>query len=106
MGPVSVHDLADRLEEDEERFVEFLRTESMSLELYRLAVGEADPQEPHDEDEAYYVVSGVAKIRVGEEVHDVRPGDALFVERGVDHRFFDVEEDLVALVVFAPPYTG
>jgi mannose-1-phosphate guanylyltransferase len=104
--PVSVDDLADEIEARGDAILEFLRRESMSLELYRLEAGATDPQEPHDEDEVYYVVSGVAKIQVGESAHSVRSGDVVFVERGVDHYFFDIEEDLVTLVVFAPPFSG
>lgn len=106
MEPVSVDDLVDRLEAGNAEVHEFLRRDSMSLELYRLEAGAADPQSPHDEDEVYYVVSGVAKIRIGEETHDVEEGDVVFVERGVEHRFFDIEEDLVTLIVFAPPFSG
>jgi hypothetical protein len=32
----------------------------------------------------------------------VAAGSLLFVERRVDHRFFDVREDLTILVLFAP----
>lgn len=106
MEPVSVDDLADRLEEGDDVILEILREDSMSLELYRLEAGATDPQDPHEEDEVYYVVAGLAKIRIGEETHAVRAGDVVFVERGVDHHFFDIEEDLVTLIVFAPPFSG
>ena len=46
----------------------------MSLEVYRLEAGGTDPQDPHTEDEVYYVVSGSAKIRIADEVHPVEPG--------------------------------
>ena len=76
----------------------------MSLEVYRLPAGADDPQEPHTEDEAYYVVEGRAKIRIADEVHPVAPGDVVFVEREVDHSFVDVEEELVVVVFFAPAF--
>jgi len=88
----------------EELFIEFLRRDSMSLEVYRLEAGGTDPQDPHTEDEVHYVVSGSAKIRIADEVHPVEPGNIIFVEREVEHSFFDIESDLVALIFFAPPY--
>jgi mannose-6-phosphate isomerase-like protein (cupin superfamily) len=102
--PVATDDVLARLDEEEELFHEFLRRESMSLGVYRLEAGATDPQEPHAEDEMYYVVSGSATIRIGNETRPVEEGDVVFVEREVDHEFLDIEEELVTLVVFAPAY--
>jgi mannose-1-phosphate guanylyltransferase len=38
---------------------------------------------------------------VGDDIHAVEPGDTVLIERGLEHDFFDIEEDLVTLVVFA-----
>ncbi len=76
----------------------------MSLEVYRLEAGATDPQDPHAEDEVYYIVSGSARIQIGDETYPVEDGDIIFVEREVDHYFFDIEEALVTLICFAPPY--
>jgi mannose-6-phosphate isomerase-like protein (cupin superfamily) len=97
-----VDDLHECQPDDEVDFSEFLREASMSMGVYSLPPGATDPQDPHTEDEAYYVVSGTAKIAVDGETAPAQPGDVIYVERGVDHRFFDVEERLVTLVFFAP----
>jgi mannose-6-phosphate isomerase-like protein (cupin superfamily) len=68
-----------------------------------LKAGTVDGQKPHTEDEVYFVLSGLAQFGAGAEKHAVGPGSLLFVERLVDHRFYDVTEDLTILVVFAPP---
>ncbi|AUV80632.1 hypothetical protein C2R22_02295 [Salinigranum rubrum] len=98
MDVTSLPDLPD----DAEPYHEFLRRDSLSVGRYRLPAGGVDPQEPHTEDEVYYVVSGRASIVVADEVSPVEPGDVIFVEREVDHRFVDIEEDLEVLVFFAP----
>lgn len=85
---------------------EFLRVPALSAGLYALAASEPDPQTPHQEDEVYVVVKGRAKLRVGEEERPMAPGSIAYVPRGVEHRFFDVEEDLEVLVLFAPAETG
>jgi len=85
-------------------YAEFLREDALSVAMYSVPAGAADPQEPHDEDEVYHVVSGRATVEVDGETAPAEPGDVIYVERGVDHRFFDVEERLELLVVFAPPY--
>ena len=85
-----------------EPYLEFLRVPSLSVGLYVLAAGASDPQQPHTEDEVYHVVSGKGHIRVGAEDRAVGAGTVVFVEAGVDHRFYDIEEDLEVLVFFAP----
>ena len=91
-------------------YLEFLRVPAMSAGVYVLPAGAPDPQQPHHQDEIYYVVRGKAKMRLGgneraeerAEERSVREGSVIFVEAGLEHRFFDVEEELVVLVVFAP----
>jgi mannose-6-phosphate isomerase-like protein (cupin superfamily) len=83
-----------------------LRVEALSVGVYLLAAGSRDQQQPHREDEVYYVVRGRAKIRVGGQTRPVTAGDCILVEAGVEHRFEDIREDLELLVVFAPAYSG
>jgi len=81
---------------------EFLRVPSLSMGIYHLKVGQDDRQRPHTEDETYYIVSGRALFRAADQVQAVAAGTVLFVERHAEHRFFDIREDLTALVFFAP----
>jgi mannose-6-phosphate isomerase-like protein (cupin superfamily) len=84
---------------------EFLRLPSMSAGLYVLAAGGTDLQRPHHEDEMYYVVRGRARFRAGDEDQEVSAGSVLFVAAEVEHRFYDIAEELAALVFFAPAET-
>ena len=83
-------------------YQEFLRVPDLSAGLYVLDAGATDPQQPHREDELYYVVSGSATITVGDEQRAVAPGSLVFVGAGVAHRFHDITERLELLVVFGP----
>ena len=83
-------------------YQEFLRVPAMSAGLYVLAAGATDPQHPHHEDEMYYVMRGRARFRAGDEDREVRSGSVIFVAAGLEHRFYDIEEELAALVFFAP----
>ena len=74
--------------------------------VYALAVGNRDGQSPHNEDEVYYVLSGRASIRVAEQEMPVKAGSIVFVGALVEHRFFDITEDLTVLVFFAPAETS
>ena len=86
----------------DKRYHEFLRVPAMSAGMYVLPSGATDGQTPHKEDEIYYVVRGKAKMRLGREEREVREADVIFVEAGLEHRFFDIAEELVLLVMFAP----
>jgi len=81
---------------------EFLRRPAMSAGLYVLAAGATDRQRPHHEDELYYVVRGRARFRAGGEEGEVSAGSVLFVAAEVEHRFYDITEELAVLVFFAP----
>jgi len=89
--------------ETERAWLEFLRVATLSVGIYHLKAGQPDPQRPHTEDEVYYVVSGRASFRAGKEKQAVEAGTIIYVERAVEHRFYDIAEDLTLLVFFAPP---
>jgi quercetin dioxygenase-like cupin family protein len=84
-------------------YQEFLRVPAMSAGLYVLAAGATDPQRPHREDEMYYVVRGKARFKAAEEDREVSAGSVLFVAADVEHRFYDIVQELAVLVFFAPP---
>ena len=81
---------------------EFLRVPAMSAGLYVLLQGANDPQQPHHEDEMYYVVRGKGRFRAGDEDREISAGSVLFVAAEVEHRFHDIAEELAVLVFFAP----
>jgi quercetin dioxygenase-like cupin family protein len=45
-------------------------------------------------------------MRVGAESQPVGAGSVIFVEARVEHRFYDIAEELVVLVFFAPAETN
>jgi len=94
--------LISQRETSQKLYLEFLKVPDLSVGLYVLPAGGADPQSPHTEDEVYYVIGGRAKILVADESHDVQAGSIIYVEKNVAHRFHSIEEDLTVLVFFAP----
>jgi mannose-6-phosphate isomerase-like protein (cupin superfamily) len=102
MDAFELADLIARRDASGAAYLEFLTVPDLSVGLYVLAVGQPDLQQPHTEDEAYYVISGRGRITVGDEVRDVRPGSIVFVTAAVPHRFHDIAEDVTLLVVFGP----
>jgi len=85
--------------------IEVFARAGASLELF--APRGEDRQAPHAQDEFYIVVAGQAELHVrgadgGMRMLPARPGDALHVTAGVEHRFHAISADFAAWVVFFP----
>ena len=80
-----------------------LSSDLLSVGVYVLPSGGTDGQSPHQEDEVYYAVRGRARFKVAGHDQVVEPGSLLFVRAGVEHRFHDIDEELVLVVFWAPP---
>lgn len=106
MKAFEMDDLRRRRAQSDDLYLEFLREQSLSAGIYTLPVGGTDPQQPHAEDEVYYVVAGRALLDVDGEARPVRPGTIAFVPARVPHHFYQIEEELTVLVFFAPAETG
>ena len=89
-------------EQSGKRYLEFFRVPALSAGVYVLPAGGTDNQSPHREDEMYYVVRGRGRMRAGSEDQEVGEGSIIFVAAEIEHRFYDVTEDLTVLVFFAP----
>jgi mannose-6-phosphate isomerase-like protein (cupin superfamily) len=96
-----LNDLKSKLSGDAVQYLEFLNVPSMNCGLYFLTAGSTDMQSPHDEDEVYLVLSGKARMRLGEEERDVGAGSLLYISATTDHSFFEIEEDMTLMVMFA-----
>lgn len=102
MNAFEISELIAKQQDSDELYLEFLRVPSLSMGLYVLPAGGTDPQQPHNEDEVYYVVAGRGMIRVADEDREVGPGSIVFVGAHVEHRFHSIDEALKILVFFAP----
>jgi len=83
-------------------YLEFLKEDALSMGLYVLPAGSVDGQQPHTEDEVYYVVSGRGQFRLENEDRPVQAGSIIYVAAHQEHRFHTIEETLQILVFFAP----
>ena len=98
---VDVSEVKARLKGEAVEYLEFLNVPTLSCGLYSLAAGSKDMQAPHDEDEVYFVLEGKARMRLGDEEKAVTPGTLLYVQAATEHSFFEIEEDMLLLVMFS-----
>jgi mannose-1-phosphate guanylyltransferase len=98
MSHISTASLIEDLEQEDTDYVEVLSEDSVSVELAQYPNPEA--KTPHRTDELYVIMSGSGMAQVGTERYVVDEGDVVYVEQGVEHDFFDIDDELTALVVF------
>ena len=65
-----------------------------------------DRQQPHSQDELYFVYGGDGEIIINDQRFAARAGDAFFVAAGVAHHFENFSTDFVTWVVFYGPQGG
>jgi mannose-6-phosphate isomerase-like protein (cupin superfamily) len=102
MRVFELSELIDERRRAGDSWMEFLRMPALSMGVYVLPAGSEDPQTPHTEDEVYYVVSGRGVLHVAGRDPSVQAGSVVFVARKTDHHFHSIDEELTALVFFAP----
>jgi len=103
MDAFTLPELFDRLDRSGPAFDHFFRAARLSLTAASWPAGSIDDQQPHAEDEAYFVAAGTAVLRVGDEDRQIGPGSVIFVAAGVVHHFHSITEHLQVLVFWSPP---
>lgn len=68
---------------------------------FRLEQGADLPRHSHPHEQTGYLVSGEIELTIGDETHQVKPGDSWCIAGGVEHKAMAVE-DSVAIEVFSP----
>lgn len=68
---------------------------------FRLAKGGQLPRHAHPHEQTGYLVRGRLRLVIGDESHEMAPGDCWCIEGGVEHEA-TVLEDSVAIEVFSP----
>ena len=68
---------------------------------FRLLEGYVLPMHSHPQEQTGYLVDGHIRLTIGDETHDVVPGDSWCITGGVEHGA-EVLQDAVAVEVFSP----
>ena len=79
---------------------------NQSLAEARIPVGGATMEHYHPRaEEIYYITHGTGRMKLGQEEHDVRPGDAIAIPPGQAHKLWNIgDEPLRLLCCCAPGY--
>ncbi|NMB77712.1 MAG: cupin domain-containing protein [Methanomicrobiales archaeon] len=68
---------------------------------FLLEKGAALPNHRHPQEQTGYLVSGHMILTIGDEVHEIRPGDSWMIPGNIEHHA-KILDDSVAIEVFAP----
>lgn len=96
-------DLVEKTEKGKLSMTEFLRTPSLSCSIYHVPAGSNEMSKAHEEDELYLILAGKGHLRIEDTVHEVSKGTLMYVHAACDHSYFDIEEDITAMVFFGAP---
>ncbi len=82
-------------------FYTFINKENLAAGILRLDPGEEDTQEPHENDEIYYVVKGDGFLLVDKKDYPVSEGMSYYVAKNIPHKFHGNEKELVVMYFFS-----
>ncbi len=71
------------------------------LTEFRMDKGSQLPKHKHPQEQVGYLVTGHILLYLGDEQHDVWPGDSWAILGGVEHAA-DILEDSIAVEIFSP----
>ena len=75
-----------------------------SLAEARLAAGASTQEHYHERsEEIYFITAGSGRVRVGEEIREVRVGDAIAIPPGQKHKLWNTGEEILRLLCCCAP---
>jgi mannose-6-phosphate isomerase-like protein (cupin superfamily) len=93
----------DEIKRSDGYFHTFLNRKNIAAGILALSPDEEDTQEPHDDDEIYYVVRGDGYLRIQDKDYPVSEGMAYYVQKNIPHRFHGNKKELVVVYFFSGP---
>ena len=93
--------LLSRLAKEGGYFLDFLKVRNLEAGVIVLHPNETDTQEPHSDDELYFVIRGEGWVQMGKKKIRVEEGSIIFIPAGMEHKFYGNDVNLVVLYVFA-----
>ena len=90
----------EKIKESSSYFSTFIDKDSLAAGVMLLSPGEKDTQEPHENDEVYFIISGNGFLKINDKDHKVSKNKLFFVGKNVKHFFHGNSEDLQVLYFF------
>jgi mannose-6-phosphate isomerase-like protein (cupin superfamily) len=98
-----ISDYIEKIKTENSYFNTFINTENLAAGVLVLQPGEKDTQEPHDNDEVYYIIKGDGFLKIKNKDYLIEKNKIYFVKQKTEHFFHDNTKELVALYFFGGP---
>ena len=100
-GVWNIDTLKPLIGKDGHQYHTFFENAAMLVEYLEYPAGHIDPQQPHEWDELYYIISGQSEFTADGVTRSIKAGDNIFVAAHIVHKFHNITEDLSVIVFFS-----
>lgn len=76
--------------------------ENFSMRQFEVGVGGFTPKHSHDYEHEVYVLGGQGTVREGENLHDIKSGDVIFVKPNEVHQFVNTGDQPLNFLCLIP----
>ncbi len=76
--------------------------QSHTLRVFRLRPGGFSPRHSHDWEHVNYVIKGSGKLRLGNNINDLKKGSFAFVPPNVEHQFENPSDEDFEFICIVP----
>ncbi len=73
------------------------------MRYFEITSGGQSSLDRHEHDHGVYILKGRARVLLGEDVHDVGPGDVVYIAPYEQHQFVCIGEDTLGFLCVIPP---
>ena len=96
----NLKDNLEKIKTSNSYFHTFINKDSLAAGILILKPGEGDTQEPHENDEVYFVLSGNGYLKIKNKNYKVSKDKLFFVAKGVPHFFHSNTNESQSFVFF------
>ena len=99
----AVDEYIKKLRKDDAYFHTFINRDSLAVGVLILQPGEKDTQEPHENDEVYFILNGDGFLKINDKDYAISKNRVYFVAKNIEHYFHGNSKEIVALYFFGGP---
>jgi len=96
----NLKDTLDKIKKSDSYFHTFINRDSLAAGILMLKPGEEDTQEPHENDEVYFIISGNGFLKIKNNDYEISKDKLFFVGKDVPHYFHSNTKELKVLYFF------
>lgn len=95
-----INNSINKIKKSNTYFHTFINKLSLAAGVLILKPGEEDTQEPHENDEIYYIISGDGFLKIKDKDYKVEKDKVFFVAKNIEHYFYGNKKELKVLYFF------